>query len=548
MLMFEQSEAGHIDHAESSYGRAYVEPRAATRRSVMQLAYEVDASLPPLAWAASIILGKDAVRVVAGVDVQRDGDVFWEGLSLTPENPGAALNEPLPLSTGAVARQNEVAFWTPGHILDRLFIVAADGRIVVSNSLPFVLKASGSTLLADSLHYPWHFGRIVAHSQRAPLTQGHVQIISNANVAITREGEVRVSAKPAPPVFDTYDDYLGQLHRLLDRVAEANRRASGGAYKLVSTLSTGYDSTAASVLAKRIGLSEALSIVDSRSGADDSGEALAASMGLSLKTARRTAYREAGWDAERLFYVFGQPEDIWAYPFKDDLKGALLFTGLQGDQMWNREPGTSLCGTWSWDPGGATMQEFRLRAGFVHMPPAAFGWQHADRLLRITRSPEMAPWSLPTSYDRPIPRRIAEDSGVPRELFGMEKKAVSIALGIDHVDYIGTDALGISGEMSARLTTYAQSVSGLKCRTEMALSNGVHQIVRRLHRSAHDIKTDARPGPALENSGGKAWNLLIAADRLLPVRRKFMAPFSMLNFSTQIANASLAGDYVTFDR
>jgi hypothetical protein len=33
----------------------------------------------------------------------------------------------------------------------------------------------------------------------------------------------------------------------------------------------------------------------------------------------------------------------------------------------------------------------------------------------------MIPWRLNNSYDRPIPRRIAEEAGVPRHLFGQKK-------------------------------------------------------------------------------------------------------------------------------
>ena len=36
---------------------------------------------------------------------------------------------------------------------------------------------------------------------------------------------------------------------------------------------------------------------------------------------------------------------------------------------------------------------------------------------------EMDPWRLGTTYDRPIPRRIAEDAGLAREMFGQVKMA-----------------------------------------------------------------------------------------------------------------------------
>ena len=35
----------------------------------------------------------------------------------------------------------------------------------------------------------------------------------------------------------------------------------------------------------------------------------------------------------------------------------------------------------------------------------------------------MRPWSIGGAYDRPIPRRIAEEAGVPRDLFGQNKMA-----------------------------------------------------------------------------------------------------------------------------
>jgi hypothetical protein len=36
----------------------------------------------------------------------------------------------------------------------------------------------------------------------------------------------------------------------------------------------------------------------------------------------------------------------------------------------------------------------------------------------------MKPWSLKQEYDKPIARRIAEEAGIARELFGQKKKAV----------------------------------------------------------------------------------------------------------------------------
>ncbi len=37
----------------------------------------------------------------------------------------------------------------------------------------------------------------------------------------------------------------------------------------------------------------------------------------------------------------------------------------------------------------------------------------------------MAPWSVGGRYDRPLPRRIAEEAGLPRERFGVRNRATS---------------------------------------------------------------------------------------------------------------------------
>jgi hypothetical protein len=37
----------------------------------------------------------------------------------------------------------------------------------------------------------------------------------------------------------------------------------------------------------------------------------------------------------------------------------------------------------------------------------------------------MAPWDVP-GYSKPIPRRIAEEAGIPRNVFGMSKQAASV--------------------------------------------------------------------------------------------------------------------------
>jgi len=61
-----------------------------------------------------------------------------------------------------------------------------------------------------------------------------------------------------------------------------------------------------------------------------------------------------------------------------------------------------------------------MRVGFLHFAVPGIGAIHAQALHRVT-SDEMRPWSVGGPYDKPIPRRMAEEGGVSRHLFGLFK-------------------------------------------------------------------------------------------------------------------------------
>jgi hypothetical protein len=61
--------------------------------------------------------------------------------------------------------------------------------------------------------------------------------------------------------------------------------------------------------------------------------------------------------------------------------------------------------------------------GFANVPAPVIGARAADSVGRISRSSEMASFSVRGSYDRPIPRRICEEAGLARGSFATEKAA-----------------------------------------------------------------------------------------------------------------------------
>jgi len=107
-----------------------------------------------------------------------------------------------------------------------------------------------------------------------------------------------------------------------------------------------------------------------------------------------------------------------------DLNGSLLFSGQGGEDYWGKGKNAGmplLQEPWATTMSGSNITEFRVRAGFIFFPLPCSGAIHAPALARLSRSSELAPWSVGGSYDRPIPRRLAEERGVPRGLFGQQK-------------------------------------------------------------------------------------------------------------------------------
>jgi len=107
------------------------------------------------------------------------------------------------------------------------------------------------------------------------------------------------------------------------------------------------------------------------------------------------------------------------------LRGSLFVSGRHGERYWGLSGRCRIQDFREVDDchlSGHGIGEYRLRAGFLHLPLCYAGARHGLAIYRITHLAEMAPWKLGRGkYDRPIPRRIAEEAGVPRNNFGHRK-------------------------------------------------------------------------------------------------------------------------------
>jgi hypothetical protein len=140
----------------------------------------------------------------------------------------------------------------------------------------------------------------------------------------------------------------------------------------------------------------------------------------------RLAWKKCHAPLEPLFLAAdAQGKEIMIAGTAVELERTVLVTGHGGDTAWStRSPaGDDLArGTHS----GLSMTEYRLHAGFIHLPVPFIGLRQLPDLKKLSQSPEMAEWDLGGGYSRPICRRILEEAGVPRGSFGTSKTGASI--------------------------------------------------------------------------------------------------------------------------
>ncbi len=432
--------------------------------------------VPPQTWL--ILLERGVLTGVIGIGVKRGADWLFEGGWAFTDHPRALRTTGIYLGSGAVWDGKALSLIAPSHSADAVYVLRRADRIYASNSLPFVVTGAG---MAD---LPITEMREPIGSLMKGLRRYSREIYSASGVHLYRYFNAIVECRQgAEPVevpqeadlseirsFETYRQYL------ISAIAQAS--TSYGSTGTTVYLSSGYDSAACAALAKQ-GEREciAISIDQARSRRPDDGSEIARALGMRIVTLKRPERRtmvEKGdrvWDyvtqadIERLsdFYFGTNVADESLSAPSELLAGRTVLTGFHGDKIWDPlvTPSPDLV---RGDSSGAYMGEFRLRVGFLHIPVPmlAFGAHVALRAIGLSR--EMRPWwkvrsmglgflPIPVpalavkthpivmtmgrfsdrvlkwrtlgTYDRPIPRRIAEEAGVPRQAFGQRKMAAA---------------------------------------------------------------------------------------------------------------------------
>jgi hypothetical protein len=404
--------------------------------AAVQLAFRHVPALPRLAWAARIVRGGPVVQVWHGPWVEISPTAFVEGAWDAPFAERGFDRSAVLAGSGGRLTRDGLLFASPANMYERLHSVRVGDALVVSNSLAFVLALSGSRL--DPAHHRYYSDLldhyrcgIRSKAKQLRLAGGRrVALHDCCNLLVTPDLELRRVEKawgPAPPSYAEYVRHLEDtLGRVIANAAAPERRRP---YRPLVMLSRGYDTTAVAALASRFACREAVTFrkSDSEAGyADDSGEAIGQCLGYQVTAYERNDYESMPGYRPEEFYLEPWGVDRTMVVMEGQLPGALLLSGRSAETVWSRtEPGRwglpDLQHPIDLTPGCALV-ELRLRLGFLHFAPATVAAIHAPVIHPWNATPELRPWSIGGYYDKPIARRIAEEAGVPRHLFGQEKK------------------------------------------------------------------------------------------------------------------------------
>lgn len=416
-----------------------------------------ESDIPRLAWLVEHKAGlSPTVFHGSGVEVLADG--FFEGCFAGPPSPSGLLKASHVFGSGMHLVEGRPVFIPASHTLECLFVFRnKGGDYSVSNSLPFLAEHCGLNIPYD-YNIGRRFGSIMGGIQSYEsllfrVGNGDLLRLAYDNFSITERGDLRRFPKTDDLNFSNFCEYRSELLRVL-RSAFDNAAAPGRRQPLtpIATCSSGYDSSAGAALAQSLGVAEALTLSAARDGQRDSGAPVAAALGLDIAEFDSDGVVKAGLALYEMFATGMGADDYATTLFEPKLANRVLLTGWYGDRIWGLN-GPICSNLERGDISGCSLQEYRLRIGFtqLHVPIVAF--RHMPKVVQISLSDEMAAYRMGGAYDRPIPRRLLEDAGVPRQAFGQSKKAAAILLLWDAEDIPAAARTALAAELKQAAPT-----------------------------------------------------------------------------------------------
>ena len=395
-------------------------------------------NLPSLAWIANASLKGGTVRVIHGKLVEAFEDWIVEGCWDAPFLEGNFHTSENFFGSGIKITENSVFFCSSLAMVDRLVYTKYRNEIIVSNSLVVLLARTNAELdprhdyykecygvLKGILKYPKEFH--VLH----PEINNFLQVYSS-NLILSKDG-LEQSPRSLPRPIKDFEQYYSLITDSLTAIREnACNESRRYTMRLYSTLSSGYDSTAVTCLAKDVETSICFTTkpgISQKSRQLEDGSRIADVLQMEsvlLDPEDTNVSENEVWFLAPTYEGCEVIFDRMATHIENSNEPSVVLTGYHGDKIWDRgSKGKYLSDEIiRGDTSGLNLSEIRLKSGFINVAvPFMFARSISD-IVKFANCQSMAEWQTNDDYDRPIPRRIAETHGVPRQYFGQKKKTV----------------------------------------------------------------------------------------------------------------------------
>lgn len=415
----------------------------------MEFDYTIKKALPPLSWLAVLKNNSESILVYAGCAVEVFDDFFVSGVWDGDFEQGDFEHCNFACCTGARLKGDNVMFLTPHHINACIFGIKDNDTLILSNSVSFLLAYTDNCFDPDYYEYDKDFCCETLgfrnlnppyHSSTPLLNNKRLNIYSFTKILIDRNHSIKLEKRKSDFQFTSFYNYRKGISVTLNLIlSNSNSNKRKNRYGMIATLSRGYDATTCAVLAKESGCDEAFTFNRPSHYEDDCGTEIARILGYSTvhecdgdfaKT--NTEYLEAA------DFASGDSGVLVTFEaYKDLFRNKLLFCGFQGDEFWgiDHPPYDNLY--YPIEGSNSNSYEVFLQSNTVLIMIPNIGADHASKIYEIALSEEMSPWRLGVKYDRPICRRIVEEAGVPREMFGQKKVGAGYCFHYDTLKTIG---------------------------------------------------------------------------------------------------------------
>lgn len=437
--------------------------------------------IPRMAWFLELGQDGTAKYFEYGSSVVLTDEFAFEG-TFNGEISGRGIaTSNVSLGSGFVQDEEGILFITPSHTLEGLFFVRnRQSRFVTnSNVIAYHLANLTASHLAVKIGWRIKYGIGQVPQYIEATEDAEIQKISFFNFRCTTNG-INLIQKAADPIFLNFSQYFDYLVETGRKLIFNLRELSDLNWEFMSTVSTGFDSVACLALGKKLGCDQAVTLQNGRGNVNDNGAPIAQSIGIDcieytrpfsqVTSKSRIALTYADLSDCAEFVAAGTlAEDVCYLPFEASISNTILLTGFQADKLWGRKftPNSSVE---RGDVSGSSMGEFRLRVGFVHWPLPFIGCRSNKDLLQITLSDELSEYRDDSNYNKPIPIKMAESVGIPRNLYGLKKKAASVLFDeapsalpvslykqqiryglVEHKDFIYTACIDLAAQRAPRV-------------------------------------------------------------------------------------------------